>query len=191
MIDEVDRARIDKRDSVPGGVRALEPERDRAGVMALETAFETHSVFDVVATARELTLVERALEAPLVKRFSIAEAFAEWAQWKAGFVAEDAAGAIVGFAAVAYEAWHRRLVLWHLYVAPAARRSGVGRALLVEAEAYGKQRGARRVWLETSSVNVPGIAAYARLGYALCGLDTTYYDAYAPGEIALYLAKPI
>ena len=172
-------------------IRAFELERDRAGVLALETAFETRGVYDVVSAARELRLVERALETPLVKRFSIAEAFAAWAQWKVAFVAEDAAAGIVGFAAVTYEAWHRRLVLWHLYVAPEARRSGIGRALLVAVEAYGTKRGARRVWLETSSVNVPGIAAYERLGYALCGLDTTYYDAYAPGEIALYLAKPI
>ena len=48
------------------------------------------------------------------------------------------------------------------------------------------------VWLETTSVNVPGIAAYARLGYVLCGADVTVYDTlpYAD-EAAIYLAKSL
>ena len=131
------------------------------------------------------------LPAPRKKTYAIADAFAFWASWDVGFVADDA-GAIVGFAAVEYEAWHRRLVLWHLYVQPARRRSGVGRALLARAEDYGCSVGARRVWIETSNVNVPGIAAYARLGYSLCGVDTTYYDATPyEDEQAIYLSKQL
>ena len=89
-------------------------------------------------------------------------------------------------------AWHRRLVLWHLYVARARRRTGIGRALLHEVEAHGRERGARTVWLETTSMNVPGIRAYERLGYRLCGCDTTLYDTlvYAD-EAALYFSKPL
>ena len=173
-------------------IRELDRNRDRAGVSALETAFETSSIFDVVVTDRKLELVERALAQPLVKRYAIADAFAAWSTWDTGFVAIGEAGAIVGFAGVEYEAWHRRLVLWHLYVQPAQRRTGVGRALLERGETYGRTCGARRVWLETSNVNVPGITAYARLGYALCGADTTAYDGlpYAD-ETALYLAKSL
>jgi ribosomal protein S18 acetylase RimI-like enzyme len=102
-------------------------------------------------------------------------------------VADD--GQIRGFATVEYEPWHARLVLWFLYISPAYRRRGVGRALLERVEAYGRQAGATHVWLETSNVNVPGVAAYARLGYTLCGADRLYYGAYMPGESALYLAK--
>jgi ribosomal protein S18 acetylase RimI-like enzyme len=162
---------------------------DCAAVSAIDTSFETRSIYDVVCTPAKLELVERALPAPRVKGYSMAEAFAEWSSWDTGYVA-DVAGAIVGFAGVEYEAWHQRLVLWHLYVAPAHRRTGVGRALLARCEADGAKQGARRVWLETSSVNVPGIAAYARLGYTLCGADTTEYDGlpYAD-EAALYLSK--
>ena len=52
--------------------------------------------------------------------------------------------------------------------------------------------GARTVWLETTSMNVPGIRAYERLGYRLCGCDTTLYDTlvYAD-EAALYFSKPL
>jgi GNAT superfamily N-acetyltransferase len=163
-------------------------DADRAGVMALDTSFETASIFTVEVGARAIELVEQRLPAPLTKRYPIDDAFAHWATWDHAFVAE--ADGIVGFAAVEYEAWHSRLVLWHFYVAPAHRRTGVGRALLARVEAYGRSLGARRVWLETSNVNVPGITAYERLGYTLCGADVTLYDAtQAASEKALYLTK--
>ena len=177
-------------------IRALHRTRDRRGVEAIDTGFETDVVFDLVAGARDLALVERRLAQPITKRYSIGEVFAPWARWDHGWVAEAAdtdAGAPVirGFATAAYEAWHGRLVLWFLYIAPAWRRRGVGRALLAAVEAHGRGVGATHVWLETSNVNVPGVAAYERLGYALCGADRLYYGDYMPGETALYLAKPL
>ncbi len=172
-------------------IRELNDTTDRDGVAALETAFETATIFDVVVTPRRIELVERTLAEPLVKRYPIADVFAHWAMWETGFVADEG-GAIIGFAAVAYEAWHERLVLWHLYVTPPRRRDGIGRALLERAEAHGRELGASRVWLETSNVNVPGIAAYARLGYALCGVDTTLYDGTSTrDETAIYLSKAL
>ncbi len=171
-------------------IREMDRTRDRRGVEAIDTSFQTSVIFDVTVSPRRIDLVERPLPAPLVKRYPIADAFAAWSTWDTAFVAEDPG--ICGFAAVEFEAWHARLVLWHLYVSPDRRRSGVGRALLAHAEAHGRSRGARRVWLETSNVNVPGIAAYERLGYALCGLDHTLYDTlpYA-SESAIYLSKPL
>lgn len=164
-------------------------EADRAGVAALETVFETPVIYDVVVTARRIELVPRQLETPLVKRYDIADAFASWAQWDRAWVAEDG-GTIVGFAASEFVPWHARLVLWHLYVTPARRGAGIARALLDSVEAHGRAGGATHVWLETSNVNVPGIAAYERLGYALCGADVLFYEktAYAH-ERALYFAK--
>lgn len=169
-------------------IRDLDRAKDRRGIEAIDTAFETATVFDLVTSDRRIELVERRLAQPLTKRYSIGEVFAPWARWDRGWVSDDG-GAIHGIATVALEAWHERLVLWHLYVSPAWRKRGVGRALLERAEAYGREIGATHVWLETSTVNVPGIAAYARLGYALCGADTLFYGSYMPGEAAIYLAK--
>ena len=45
--------------------------------------------------------------------------------------------------------------------------------------------------LETSSANVPGVRAYERLGYTLCGVDRLYYGPYMPGETAIFLAKSL
>ena len=171
-------------------IREVDRVADRAGVEALDTSFVTSSVFDVAVSPRRIELVERALAVPLEKRYPIEEVFAHWASWDVGFVAE--AEQICGFAAVEYEHWHARLVLWHLYVAPERRRQGLARALLARVEQHGRELGARRVWLETSNVNVPGIAAYARLGYALCGADTTHYEATpAAAETAVFLSRPL
>lgn len=175
-------------------LRDLDRRRDRASVLALDTSFETSSIFEVVATTRTVELREQPLPAPRTKRYLIDEVFEPWARWDTGWVAcagASEAGEVIGFCAVGHEAWHQRLNLWFLYIAPGWRRRGVGRALLARAEAHGRALGATHVWLETSNVNVPGVAAYERLGYALCGADTRYYGRYMPGEAAVYLAKSL
>jgi ribosomal protein S18 acetylase RimI-like enzyme len=172
-------------------VRPADRKRDRASVSAIDTSFETNAVFEVAVRARGLELVERTLAQPRGKRYAMADAFAEWSTWDHGWVAEDG-GAVCGFAAVEYEPWHGRLVLWHLYITRTRRREGIGRALLAEVERYGVAQGAQRVWLETTSINVPGVHAYERLGYALCGMDVTLYDRLPyEDEAAIYLAKAL
>ena len=168
-------------------VRELDRVHDRRGVEAIDTAFETSSIFELVTGPRAIELVERTLEQPLTKRYSIGEVFAGWTRWERGWVADD--GGVRGFATVQYEAWHQRLILWFLYIAPEWRRRGVARALLERVEQHGRDVGATHVWLETSTVNVPAVAAYNRLGYALVGADRLFYGAYMPGESAIYLAK--
>jgi GNAT superfamily N-acetyltransferase len=173
----------------PISIRTAVRQTDRQAVSAIDTSFETGVIYDVVVRDGGIALVERPLASPKHKRYAMADAFAAWSTWDVGWVAEDRAG-ICGFAAVEYEPWHARLVLWHLYVTRSRRREGIARALLDRVEAHGRGIGARRVWLETTSVNVPGIAAYARLGYALCGIDTTVYDTLPyEDEAAVYLSK--
>jgi ribosomal protein S18 acetylase RimI-like enzyme len=162
---------------------------DQLGVEAIDTSFSTPTIFDLVVEPRRIELRERTLEQPHLKRYPIEDAFAFWATWKTAWVAVDG-DRIVGFAAVEYEAWHTRLVLWHLYVDPSRRKSGIARQLLAAVETHARRKSATHVWLETSNVNVPGIAAYERLGYTLCGVDELYYQSlgYAH-EQAIYLAK--
>lgn len=168
-------------------IRELDKRKDRRAIEALDIGFETDGVLEMAIQQRRIEFVERPLARPTTKRYAIGEIFAAWASWDVGWVAEDEV--VRGFAAVAYEAWHQRLVLWFLYVERGWRRRGLGRALLERAEAHGRQVGATHVWLETSNVNVPGVRAYERLGYTLCGADALYYGSYMPGETAIYLAK--
>src|SRR5262245_44496736 len=60
----------------------------------------------------------------------------------------------------------RIYVLNDLFVAPAARRGGVARALLEAAHAFARARGAVRVSLETAVDNLGAQALYESLGYA-------------------------
>jgi ribosomal protein S18 acetylase RimI-like enzyme len=54
------------------------------------------------------------------------------------------------------------------------------------------RRGAINLWLETSNLNVPGIRAYRRLGFELCGADATLYlGTPAASEQALFFARPL
>lgn len=163
---------------------------DRNGILALDTAFDTDQIFDLVVGKHDIALARRVLPRPLTKRFPIADAFADWATWQFGFVARDEK--ICGFAAAEYEAWHKRVVLWHLYVDASYRRRGIARALLRRIESHSRALGAKRVWLETSNVNVPGIEAYRRLGYALVGADVTHYEGTnAEGESAIFLSRAL
>ena len=55
--------------------------------------------------------------------------------------------------------------------------------------ARGRQLGADHLWIETSNLNVPAVAAYQQWGFELCGLDTAFYRATpARGEVAIFLS---
>lgn len=171
-------------------LRTLDRDADAPQIRRIDTAFETPSVYSLSFAADRIDLVLQPLPSPRTKRYAIGELFEPWCSWDAGWVIEDPQ--ICAVAAVEYEPWHRRLVLWHLYVDRTRRREGFARRLLDQVEAHGREVGATRVWLETSTVNVPGIAAYGRLGYTLCGVDSTYYEGTAVAdEAAVYLSKPL
>ena len=63
-------------------------------------------------------------------------------------------------------------LLSDLYVAPSARRQGVGEALMNAARAHAEATGACGLQLETARDNLAGQALYDRLGYVR---DEVYY----------------
>ena len=79
------------------------------------------------------------------------------------FVAEGEGG-ILGFAVFQLAAGEASL--YALNVDPAARRKGVGAALLAGALAALKAEGADQCFLEVRAANAPALALYRRLGYA-------------------------
>jgi ribosomal protein S18 acetylase RimI-like enzyme len=56
-------------------------------------------------------------------------------------------------------------VLYDLFVAPSARRSGAARALMLAAQAHAQQTGAVRLELATARTNVQAQALYESLGW--------------------------
>lgn len=172
-------------------IRAARLPDDAAAIERVDTSFTTDAVFEVETTGEGFALRERRLAAPTAKRFPLDDVRSEARPWSHGFVADDG-GDCVGFAAAGLETWNRRLVLWHLYVQPSARGQGVGRQLVERVIELGGELGARHVWLETSNLNAPGVAAYRALGFSLTGIDVSLYDGTpAEGEIALFFSRPI
>ena len=84
------------------------------------------------------------------------------------FVAE-ADGQMLGFCQM-YPTWcsvaaARTFVLYDLFVDAEVRRGGVGRALMLAAQAFGREAGAVRLDLSTAHANTRAQALYESLGW--------------------------
>ena len=84
-------------------------------------------------------------------------------------IAADEAGQLLGFTQL-YPTWCSLLagpvyVLYDLYVAPQARRRGVGRALLKAAAERGRRDGKLRMTLSTAKTNADAQSVYESLGW--------------------------
>ncbi|MBV8194786.1 MAG: GNAT family N-acetyltransferase [Candidatus Dormibacteraeota bacterium] len=84
-------------------------------------------------------------------------------------IAVDERQQVIGFTQL-YPTWCSLLagpvyVLYDLYVAPAARRGGVGRALLQAAAERGRRDGKLRMTLSTAKTNRVGQALYESTGW--------------------------
>jgi len=75
-----------------------------------------------------------------------------------------------------------------LAVAPAARRRGVGRALVEAAAALAHAAGSRTMFLEVADGNDPALALYAAAGFETVGRRRGYY---ASGADALVMRRDL
>lgn len=80
---------------------------------------------------------------------------------------------ILGF--IVFWLVHDEVHVLNVAVDPQARRRGVGRALMLEAAAEGRRRGARLATLEVRRSNHPAIELYLALGYRQIGIRPNYY----------------
>lgn len=85
-------------------------------------------------------------------------------------VAEGEGGALLGSAMVGDDG-HRGWV-YYLAVAPAARRAGLGRALMTAAEEWLRARGCPKVQLMVREDNAEALGFYAALGLERQGVVT-------------------
>ncbi len=101
---------------------------------------------------------------------------------------------MVAVAMAELHVWNRTFWVWEFHVAESHRGQGIGRQLMefMCDEAY--EAGARVVLVETQNTNVPAIRFYRALGFAIEGLDLTYYDPESldvRGEIAVFMKRHV
>ena len=173
-------------------LRHLRWPEDREPLLALDTSFTTDHVYRVVATGPSFVLEDTTIKPPLHKVYDLADDVDSLPQFDHVVVAEVDAR-IGGMAALKFDSWNRRAVLWHLYVSPACRGRGIGRALMDDLVRTAQHWQARCVWLETQDVNYAAIQFYRHLGFRWCGLDMALYDSQgsAAGETALFFARTL
>ena len=100
------------------------------------------------------------------------------------YVAENERGEVIGFTQL-YPAFcsvlaDRTYVLYDLFVTPAARGTGAGRALMEAAEAHGRKTGAARLQLQTAVTNRIGQSLYESCDWVRDDLFYTYEKSLKP-----------
>lgn len=174
----------------------LRPARwpdDMAPLAGLDHSFTTDRIYRVCREQLSFMVTEERVAPPLHKVYG-PTAHLEPPIHEADFtVVAEQEGKLVGVAAVKYEAWNRRVEVWHVYVERAARRCGIGTALMNELVAFARSMGASCLWVETQNVNFPAIQFYRRAGFRICGLDEAFYDGEGPGprEVALFWVREL
>lgn len=101
--------------------------------------------------------------------------------------------AMIGMEAVAYIRYTDIFVphaVWitDVVVSRSLRRQGLARKLIAAVEAWGTQRGLRRVIIESQSKNAPAIRMVQKLGFEFCGYNDQYYST---RDVALFFARSL
>jgi ribosomal protein S18 acetylase RimI-like enzyme len=172
-------------------IRPAEHGRDADLIRSLDPSFETAAILEVQRDGYGFLFVEKPVDPLVAKSFPLVDFEIGRGEWETAWLAL-AADQAVGVVATQREQWNRRVIIRHFYVDRGLRRQGIGRRLLDTALDAAREAGSRTAWLETSNLNVPGIRAYERLGFELCGLDLSLYDGTAAeGEVALFLRRSL
>lgn len=102
---------------------------------------------------------------------------------------EPAPGGEAVLGAVVFWLVHDEVHVLNVAVAPEARRRGVARALMEQAERRGVERGARLATLEVRRSNQPALELYRSLGYRRVGVRPRYYAE--EGEDAIVMERQL
>ncbi|MBL8520868.1 MAG: GNAT family N-acetyltransferase [Betaproteobacteria bacterium] len=92
-----------------------------------------------------------------------------------GWFAGPALRGVVGVQREGMSKLAHKAYIWGMYVAPDARRSGVGQELLVHALAYARDElGVRQVNLGVNTQNAAAISLYRRVGFEVYGTEREF-----------------
>ena len=166
-------------------------------------AFRVERIFEIERRADgSIALREAPAPRPFVKDYDRIEgnAPAEWAEqfdlsnW--GLLAARDRGELVGSVLIAFDTPGLDLLegrrdlgsIWDIRVRRAARRMGVGSALIRAAEDWSWSKGCTELKVETQTINVGACRLYARSGFRLRDADEWAYPEF-PNETQLIWTK--
>lgn len=164
----------------------------REVLLRLDTTFTTDMVYEVECQSNSFKLVLRVLETPLIKKYEL-DLDSDEKEWDRILLAKSG-NDLCGYLAYSYNNWNKRLCIWHFYVAPEHRKKGVGTILVDHLKRTGQIIGAKNVWVETNNLNYPAIQMYQKMGFNLCGIDTSLYagtEGECSEEVAVFLSSPL
>ena len=152
-----------------------------AGMTALTTRHATPDDLDALAPLFDA--YRRFYEQPGDVALASAYLHARMERGESTILVAEAGGQMLGFCQL-YPTWcsvaaARILVLYDLFVDEGARRAGVGRALMLAAQAFGREAGAARLDLTTARTNTRAQALYESLGWQRDDVYLTYNLALA------------
>jgi ribosomal protein S18 acetylase RimI-like enzyme len=175
------------------------PRFDRDRFQSIASGYTTDAVYRVTReesdAAVHFALTLTPLPQPRAFRFPLAEADVGHYHaivpgdycW-AAYAAEE----VVGIALAEPQAWNRVLWVWEFHIARTHRGQGIGRGLMAALAAPARAAGLRAMVCETQNTNVPAIRFYRAVGFALEGVDISYYtnDDLAPeGTVAVFMKR--
>jgi len=106
----------------------------------------------------------------------------------AAILVEEEAGTVRGYALLLFRRGSRIARLYSFAVGHEHRGQGLAKALLAAAEGLAGERGARAMRLELRQDNAAALALYRKLGYAVFGSASGYYE---DGMDAVRMEKPL
>ena len=85
------------------------------------------------------------------------------------------------------------LNVWELHVHPQHRGAGIGRRLVDELAVRARAAGLRALAVETQNTNVAAVRFYRGVGFAIEGIDLSYYTNtdMEDGEVAIFLKRKL
>lgn len=110
-------------------VREARFPEDLEQIVRIDTSFTSKTIYAADCDDGQIALRLTTPEEPITKRFPLEGLAISDRLWEFAAVAlvDDR---ICGFLGAGYQAWNRRLTIWHLYVDSPQRRRGIARLLL-------------------------------------------------------------
>ncbi len=166
---------------------------------AIASGYTTTAIYHVgwVDDPRQatFTLTREATPEPKVFRFPFSDE--DFAHYRAIVPGEYCLAAydgdqVVGVAIAEAQGWNNVLWVWDFHVAEEYRGQGVGRHLMDTLAQKATAAGLRAIVCETQNTNTSAIDFYRAVGFALEGVDISYYtnDDMLPGHtVAVFMKR--